>query len=150
MIQGELLCRFGSSSSSVAAPEGAGFGVSATAVRQLVEGLLRQHLQLMLAYSQEVAAHVWQQLQQAATAAPAGPAEGLGAARWPHAEHPVWQQVSQYLQAQGGSGGDVLQHLQAAARSGSTGGDVVVRRCLLVTPPACLVDLTAALMVACK
>lgn len=125
---------------------GAGFGVSAAAVRELTEGLLRQHLQLMLTHNQEVGQHVWQQLQQAAAAA--APAQGLGVGGWPHAEHPVWQQVAQYLQAQGG-GSDVLPHLQAAARSGSAGGDAVVRCCLLV-PPACRVDVAAALVVACE
>lgn len=169
-IQRELFCRFGSSSSSassnssssVGAPEvaaglqqavvsdaaGAGSGVSAAALRQLIEGLLRQHLQLMLTHNQEVAQHVWQQLQQAP--APAAPAQGLGGVGgWPHAEDPVWQQVAQYLQAQGG-GCDVLPHLQAAARSGSrAGGEAVVRRCLLI-PPECKVDLAAALIVACE
>lgn len=122
-LQQELSCWFSgisSSSSPAAGSEPAGTaaapdpGVHTAAVKQLTDGLLRQHLTLALQHSKEVG----QQLQQLLQGAPAGsPSEGAGmsgaaagAGVMPAADDPVWQQVAQYLQGQG---------LQAASSSTS-------------------------------
>lgn len=94
----------GAASSMSPAP-GDTTGLHAAAMRQLVEGLLSQHLQALLQHSQQVWAQVQDQLQQASLAlAPTADTEGFGAAglvALPPDSHAVWTQVAQLLCSQG-------------------------------------------------
>jgi hypothetical protein len=87
--------------------------VAAGGVRQLAEGLLRQHLQLLLQHRQQVMQHIQQLLQAAGEAAvcTTDAAEGGGVSgtpgthtdkgsSWLSLGHPVWQEVAQCLQSQ--------------------------------------------------
>lgn len=91
--------------SSTAAVEAGGFRVNRMALRRLIEGLLKQHLDLALQHSQQVMQHVQQLLQEALPSAALASAEQQpsGAAQVPTSpcDEPVWLQIAEYLCSQG-------------------------------------------------
>jgi len=123
----------GSITTSAAAVEAGSFRVNRTAVRQLTEGLLKQHLDLTLQHSQQVTQHVQQLLQEAlpsAVQASAAAQQPSAAAQVPISpgEHPVWLQIAEYLCSQGlqlqGSYNSSRSTSTSSKAMSSTRGDV--------------------------
>jgi hypothetical protein len=118
-------------------------GMHAGAMQQLVEGLLGQHLQVLLQHSQQVWAQVRDQLQQAGLAlAPTADTEGSGAAETaalPPVSHAVWAQVASSLCSQG-----CIVSSSSMTGSSADSADAMLARVLAAARAAAEADFTTS------
>lgn len=135
----------GAAASVTPAPVDAARGLHAGATWQLVEGLMSQHLQALLQHSQQVWAHVRDQLQQASLVlAPPADTESSAAAgldAGPPVSHAVWVQVAQFLCSQGCT---VCSSSSCVTGSSADGADSALARVLAAARAAAEADVTSS------